>query len=1631
MTRSYLEKIKKDDKIILGKGGFGQVRLALGLFISPGDLICIKKTQSFFVLAPKSGEMIPSALQRATESTLKDYLARGVADKVYAPQILDMALITDPKVNTEANEMMKYHQKGYLMMEMYPQKTAKSIFEDPKYQLWSYQKPFLRDILISTSDLLKERIAFTDLKPENALFDPDTFKTAIIDLGGTIKIADTDSLENIERRKYSYDWTQAYCAPEMKGTSGKINLHKALAYICGKVIEEITEKGRACRKELDNLIAEFTQETPETRTSIEGILKKFRDCPDWKALDHLITKLTSEQRILIEAALEKFRDCPDCKALDNLITKLTHETPDQRISIERALEILKGIGDDASNEEILLIQYINNMKHRINNNRSSVSLNEDIFETKKTFIDLKITARDPERTKDQVVEDLFIRIDSFLAAAPEEQQVMAIFGSAGSGKSIALQLKFIESIKNWGKSKPVPIYFNLANGIDLKTIMNGINAELGTNLNIQTLENKIQLYIDSFDEGLGIEKTRETLIREYLTKMKQGQTKILITCRSNYLESDSCTSWFTPQANAFDKLVIGYIAPLNYIAKSHSDKLHWQKNVADYVAQNNQKLNDEGLKLTTEEIISRMANMNLDKIIDTGLMFRIAMEVLPDLLQIGDASRSKSRQEIYLRYVIKFQQRKLELLTNEEQKHQIAQDTKFLSNEKELIKTISALGKYLAVQLHLKGIFRLDQDASILKVLGYQKQIPMKKQTLWHILKLLPLKVETKSNKDMKQEVKVGFIHDTFKNSYLLAAIQDELNIQSGRSSTLESKSIISDMELIKFIADAALHDLKLKDYLRKAIDFTKSDNKNERAAIYAANCVTVLVSARHSFAGQDLSNVNIKGANLKNGVFSGANFSGANLNQTNLTNIQASHALFHQTELHGAKIGILPALQGHTDSVSSVSFSHDGKYLASGSHDNTVKIWEVQKNKCISTLKGHTSGVSSVSFSHDGKYLASGSDDNTVKIWEVQKKKYISTLQGHTNGVNCVSFSHDGKYLASGSDDKTVKIWEVQKNECISTLLGHTNWVSSVSFSHDGKYLASGSHDETVKIWEVQKNECISTLQGHTSSVFGVSFSHDGKYLASGSGDKTVKIWEVQKNECISTLQGHTDWVSSVSFSHDGKYLASGSGDETVKIWEVQKNECISTLQGHTSSVFGVSFSHDGKYLASGSIDNTVKIWECSEYASNLPDLQGHTNGVKCVSFSHDGKYLASGSGDYTVKIWEVQKNECISTLQGHTLWVSSVSFSHDGKYLASGSGDKTVKIWEVQKNECISTLQGHTSGVKSVSFSHDGKYLASGSHDETVKIWEVQKNECISTLLGHTDRVSSVSFSHDGKYLASGSGDETVKIWEVQNNKCISTLQGHTLWVSSVSFSHDGKYLASGSGDNTVKIWEVQKNKCISTLKGHTDWVSSVSFSHDGKYLASGSDDNTVKIWEVQKKKYISTLQGHTNGVNCVSFSHDGKYLASGSSNKSIQIWSHVGDQWLLENYISNFEPALNLQGARLLDTSMTSDRNQRIFQQRGARVKNNKTSTEFNEKMKASPDFSLELAERQNKQLLASQTKASSHQEVQKMHMMMPKEPIEQNSNKVFPTPAKMEHDIALPHMKTTGTAGSQKSVCCYVF
>ncbi len=306
----------------------------------------------------------------------------------------------------------------------------------------------------------------------------------------------------------------------------------------------------------------------------------------------------------------------------------------------------------------------------------------------------------------------------------------------------------------------------------------------------------------------------------------------------------------------------------------------------------------------------------------------------------------------------------------------------------------------------------------------------------------------------------------------------------------------------------------------------------------------------------------------------------------------------------------------------------------------------------CRDILTGHGDRVTSVAISPDGKIIASGSLDTTIKLWDLASGKLLETITEHSGAVTCVTFSQDGQRLASSSanPDGTIKLWDVNTGKLTGTLKAD-DWIVlsvwSIAFSPDGKTLVSGHHaDSTVKIWDVTTQKLLHTLRGHVWAVHSVAFSLDGQTVASGSFDGNIKLWNVSTGREIYNLHAlahhpvgllksffSDNIIYTVAFSPDGKTLASAGEKQPIKLWLLNNGNVKTVLKGHSQNIYTVAFSPDGKTLASGGADGIIRIWDL---LTGEPTFTlGHSGSVYSLAFSTDGQIIVSGSGDKTIKVW------------------------------------------------------------------------------------------------------------------------------------------------------------------------------------------------------------------------------------------------------------------------------------------------------------------------------------------------------------------------------------------------------------
>ncbi len=503
--------------------------------------------------------------------------------------------------------------------------------------------------------------------------------------------------------------------------------------------------------------------------------------------------------------------------------------------------------------------------------------------------------------------------------------------------------------------------------------------------------------------------------------------------------------------------------------------------------------------------------------------------------------------------------------------------------------------------------------------------------------------------------------------------------------------------------------------------------------------------------------------------------------------------------------------------SFSNKCFSPDGKSIATwklGSLD--VSLWDVGTGQLANTFTAHEDSVNTVQFSPDGKIIATGGQDYTVRLWNSKTGQLLNTLDHQDiNSLTTLQFSPDGKIIATGGiSSREVYLWEVTTGNKLNSLIGDAGGsVCSICFSPSGIIIATGGADGTIRLWSTNTGSELVKLSGHEGNVDSVLFSPDGITLLSKGAYRTVRLWDAVSGELLKTLDGYTEDVRTVSFSPDGNTIASGSSDNKVRLWNASTGQLMKSLTGHTDEIFSVCFSPNGQTIASGSSDETIRLWDTSN--GNLKKtLIGHKTSVRSVCFTTNGQKVVGHCDNNTVHLWDAKTGNHLKTINGDLL-------SPDGDLIIDmyheevddgGIGDSFLSLSNVDSGQLLREIY-YGRGISVQCFSPNGNmFVTSDTYNSTLELRDVNNGDIINTYSGHLGFshrdggiIQGVRFSNDGNTIASGSDDKTVRLWSTEEGKHLKTFTGHTGGISSIAFSPDGKTLASGSYDGTILLWDV----------------------------------------------------------------------------------------------------------------------------------------------------------------------------------------------------------------------------------
>ena len=657
---------------------------------------------------------------------------------------------------------------------------------------------------------------------------------------------------------------------------------------------------------------------------------------------------------------------------------------------------------------------------------------------------------------------------------------------------------------------------------------------------------------------------------------------------------------------------------------------------------------------------------------------------------------------------------------------------------------------------------------------------------------------------------------------------------------------------------------------------------------------------------------------------------------------------------------------------INQISFSADGRWLASASSNQTAIIWDTVTGEILDTLH-HADTVETVKFSpYDNNTLVTA-DFTEAHLWQLNLDtgEHVSVTLA-SEWVIDIDFSPDRASnqfaTSSASDfDASVRIWDATTGAEIQQLQ-HPEWVSAADYTPDAQQLISvGGAD--VQIWDIPSNRA-TTIRPHGPYSYDIAIHPTRDLFASVGNDKTLRIWNSTSEEPERVFY-HENTVLFVEFSPDGKWLSSASEDNKFRIWDTETWQ--ESQLYHDARLATLNISPDSLWAASISLDQTARIW-------NLQTKQEvaiiHLDGPgSAVLFNHDGTKLATGTSNGQVQIWDLTQLPREQSQLFHGDLVRDALFSPQGDYFVTVSNDNVVRRWPIssleepsltidQASEPLREIGSLSRGVAinqadtlmaiayannliierltdgvvsfeftvgqsafgdaftSLSFSRDDGKLIAGNRNGNAYIWNLADGTHLE--LSHEGiRVDAVAYHPDGDFVATGinQGGQNIYIWNPKSGEQLKNFSGADGNITDMIYSQDGQWFAAASGDGVVRVWETSAlhdpNNTAPAPKFELlhdkAIIDAITFSPDSNILVSASKDQLVRFWDSATGREVARLP-HGNDIRDLSFSQDGTWLLTANGD--------VASAWQVAN-IAQFATAdLNTAACNRLSRNLTAD-------------------------------------------------------------------------------------------------------------
>src|SRR5690554_135061 len=607
----------------------------------------------------------------------------------------------------------------------------------------------------------------------------------------------------------------------------------------------------------------------------------------------------------------------------------------------------------------------------------------------------------------------------------------------------------------------------------------------------------------------------------------------------------------------------------------------------------------------------------------------------------------------------------------------------------------------------------------------------------------------------------------------------------------------------------------------------------------------------------------------------------------------------------------------GHSKTITASDISHNGKYIATGSIDRSVIIWEKKSGKQIRILHHHVKSITALQFSQDDKLILSASNDNTVKLTNIETGKVVHTFLHTKYDIQNAMFNGDGSKVLIFDKRQHFSVWESATGELLGYFTkDYAAFDDANAVSFNGELVLSKINYEKVACVKLKTKDTLFTVP--FDKAYTLNFSNDGKFIVMGSSKLFATVFDAETGDSLHTVSliKNSDCdgcKTKVAISNDSKTVFTTSNKGLGKLWNIKTGKTIRTFDTPEQLPNTISFNNDNKHVVI-SYSKAIKIYSATSgkaiFSISNPDINHYNLQVQ------NNQFILPGA-NYSADLWSINNRKITRNFKGYlnqtrtdglrfdySSWIdvgilqyisyrTNLSIHPHNLEIVIGKVDSSTIVLNLNTGKKTKTLTDASKVNFCQAYSKDGKLLAVAGGDRKIRIYDAETYDLKRTLVGHQALIFDLQFSNNSNVISSASWDGTMRTWDIEKGTWTSYIELKDGAPYLVRYSPNDLYILTGDLNKNIDFWESDTRTKFRTLIGHSASISGIEFTKDGQYVVTSSWDGKIKLWHTLTGMQVAKLNDKGAPVYTVNFSPDQKQIISGDGDRFIKFWNRETGQ------------------------------------------------------------------------------------------------------------------------------------------